>query len=333
MGRAAGLLFIALLLTACPFPVPQPEPPQGPRPERPGAASPGPRKGISTAALTSIPTVRARVWAPDRVPYDPDILGAGRRWVMVELENTGRTRVPLGPVALAFSASREGVPFPCGTHGGPASRTPPWLDPGESAMVERPLDCALPLPGTYALDVYVSTGEAAGPRPPGDLVVSTQVHVEAGSRAPRPHPQRSGLFVMMTGAPITRPLSSQAWARGDYHVLLSVTNGGPRPVPVGSGRLAFATYRLGSPLPCSGQSEPFRLPEVLASGTTATVQVPVACAPSELGRYEVVGRLALRDDTTDVEAGRFILKVTQEPLLFSPEPWHAWPRSETLAPK
>ena len=106
-------------------------------------------------------------------------------------------------------------------------------------------------------------------------------------------------------------------------MLVVVVNAGQVPVRVGSARLAFLTYKDASPLPCSGASEPIVLPETLAPGAMELVRAPVACAPSNEGRYEIVGRLALEGEES-IEVGRIVVRVTRDPRLFAPEPWPSW---------
>jgi hypothetical protein len=70
----------------------------------------------------------------------------------------------------------------------------------------------------------------------------------------------------------------------------------------------------------SGQAEHVVLPAELAPGAMHVVQAPVACAPSEEGRYEIIGRVSL-EGGEEVEVGRVALEVTRDPLLFAPQPW------------
>jgi hypothetical protein len=120
---------------------------------------------------------------------------------------------------------------------------------------------------------------------------------------------------------VTRPLSPEAWARGDYHVILAVTNAGPTPVAVGRGHLAFAVNKRGSALACSGASEPVVFPPSLMPGATATSTVPLACALSAEGTYEIGGRLELEGSPEEIDVGRFGLEVTRDPFRFVPMPW------------
>jgi len=179
------------------------------------------------------------------------------------------------------------------------------------------------LPGRYSVTVYAAfPGDAKGER--GDAAGAFSLDVmEEGIGGPRPYPSRPGLFVAMTGGRMTHPLPEEAWARGDYHVVVSVMNGASHAIAVGPARLAFLTYKKGSPLPCSGQAESIPFPEQLAPGAMHVAQAPVACAPSEEGRYEIVGRLALGEGE-EIEIGRVGLKVSSDPFLFSPERSPLW---------
>ena len=128
----------------------------------------------------------------------------------------------------------------------------------------------------------------------------------------------------MAGAGVTLPLSSDAWARGDYHVVVAMINDSKKPVEAGTARLTFLTYRGNSTLPCSGAAELLVFPEQLDPGTMSTMSAPVACAPSEEGTYEIVGRLAFGKDDAEIEIGRVALTVTSDPTFFTPG-FRSWP--------
>jgi hypothetical protein len=269
--------------------------------------------------LAHDPDVRAIVKVPSRAPYLVDALGVRGQSISVQLTNTSTHSVDVSHFRVAFTAIRDGVQFPCNEHLGDLVKVrPASLAPGQSFAFERDLDCTMALPGRYEVGVYVSVRELADAH--GDFVGAFPFDILEGSKAPRPYPAHPGLYVMMTGAPATRPLSVDAWARGDYHVVLSLVNGGNRTVPVGPARLTFLTYRKGSSLPCSGQTEAIALPDTLAPGTVHVIQAPVTCAPTERGQYEIVGRLTLSGTAEQIEVGRVALKVTRNPVLFAPDP-------------
>jgi hypothetical protein len=236
----------------------------------------------------------------------------------VRLTNAGAQSVDVSGFRIAFTAMRDGVSFECKEHVGGSAlpHEPAWLVPGQSFAFERDLDCTMPLPGRYEIGVYVALRLAD----PADSVGAFALQVESRGDAPRPYPSRPALYVSMTGAHATHPLAPEAWFRGDYKVVLAVVNAGREPIRVGPARLAFLTYKKGSPLACAGQAESIALPDELASGAIHVARAPIACAPSEEGRYEVVGRFQLRDGD-EIEVGRVPLNVTRDPLLFGPEPW------------
>jgi hypothetical protein len=244
--------------------------------------------------------------------------------------------VDFGWPRVAFTAERDGVSFLCNDHLDPSgeARAPTSLAPGQSLVLESNLDCAMPLPGRYDVGVYVAFGGSAR-TDRGDLVRTFRLDVEEGSVVPRPYPSRPGLFVAMTGGQATPPLPPLAWARGDYHVVVAIVNDSSHPLEVGPAHLAFLTYKKGSPLPCAGQKEPVLFPEQLSPGSYKVVQAPVACAPSEEGTYDIIGRFTLDAVGEEIEIGRVSLKVNRDPPLFLPEPWpsHApIPSEGTTAP-
>lgn len=284
-------------------------------PEMP--ASPPSGDGVP---LAHEPDLHASLDAPSRAPYLIEALGVGEQTVSLRLTNDGARTVHLARPRVAFEATREGVSFPCNDHRQTTvnDREPTYLAPGQSFVFERNLGCSMPLPGRYEVRVYVALTDE--PMDRGDLAGVFSLEALGRSVAPRPYPSRPGLYVVMTGNRATPPLPPEAWARGDYHVVVAVVNGSDRPVPVGSGRLAFSTYKVGSPLPCSGHAERLGFPEQLAPGSVSVLQAPVACAPAEEGRYEIVGRLTFGEAGTETEIGRIKLTVSRNPLLFSPEP-------------
>ena len=240
----------------------------------------------------------------------------------LRLANVGTHRADIEHVNVRFTATRDGVPFACenGGRGTSKMHEPPSLDPGESFVFERQIDCTMPLPGRYEIGMYVSLNPQASGGEVGDFVGRFAIDVTADGAAPLAFPGRPGLYAMLTGGEATLPLPPDAWARGDYHVVLGFVNAAKDPVPLGPGELSFLTYRRGSSLPCSGQSEPVALPETLAPGTLHVVRAPVTCAPSEEGFYEVVGRFKFSGVSDELEVGRVSLKVTRSPFLYVPEP-------------
>ena len=319
-ARACTVLL--LTLAACPIPV------RRPPSELPTEPVPVPTaRGVS---LAHEPQLQASFKAPSRVPYVVDALGIGGQPVAVRLTNTGARAVDVQRFRVAFSATRDGVRFPCKEHVGGAMRVrePSSLEPGQSFVFERDLDCSMPIPGTWDVGLYVAL-KGATESDDGDFVGTFSLEVVQGQFGPKPYPSRPGLYVVMTGPRATQPFLPEAWARGDYHVVVAFVNGSNRTVPVGPARLAFLTYKQGSPLPCSGQVASLALPGELAPGAIHLAPAPVACAPAEEGRYEIVGKLTLAESGEGIDIGRVVLKVKNDPLLFDPAPSRSsdWPAS------
>lgn len=322
--RACACACACLFAVGCPTPIlPRVPPEMAPVPEPIPIAGAGAGAGTRLVGASAQDLV-ATVEGPRRAPYEPDALGFGGGAVTVRMTNVGANTLALRPIRFSFSASREGVSFPCREHVGGSVRVrePATLAPKQAFVFARDIDCALSLPGAYDIRVFAQVGDAAsrGVRA-SDQVGAFRFELETGPRVPRPYPAREGLHAMMTGGRLTRPLHADAWARGDYHVLVAVMNASKVPVAVGAGRVAFLTYRAGSSLPCSGQAELVRFPDRLAPGALHVVRAPVACAPSVEGQYEIVGRLTLDDVGEELEIGRIALTVSGNPLLFEPGPW------------
>jgi hypothetical protein len=281
---------------------------------------------------------------PSRIVYDPQALGPPGRFVSIHLENTSKRVVSLSHVHATFTATRDDVSFPCNAHVGDNAGAiePRNLKPGQSATIERLLDCAMPLPGHYDVRVWIHSDreEGGGPpcrvfggsytedegcRPGADVYVgSLQVDVVAAGTAPQPVAARQGLFAVIVGPTVTPPIPAEAWAEGRYRVALVLVNGTDRPLPVGPSRLSLLVFREGSASPpCGGEDQPLDVPNVLAPGAVQILLVPVTCAPAEEGRYRIVGRLAIGDEEGS-EIGELRLLVTKDPYLrfepIGPEP-------------
>ncbi|WP_394842360.1 hypothetical protein LZC95_35460 [Pendulispora brunnea] len=153
--------------------------------------------------------------------YDPDALGSFNRPIVLRLTNAGGRPLYVEPLRVAFTASREGVPFPCREHvlGTIRRGEPKWLDPGQSFAFERDMDCTLPLPGTYQIRAFVQVGEGPIDLRPEDAADAFMFEVESGPLVPQSYPSGDGLFVIMNGRKVTRPMPPEAWARGDYRVI------------------------------------------------------------------------------------------------------------------
>lgn len=240
--------------------------------------------------------------------YDPESFGPSGPIIGVTLTNRGASAVELAPLVISLTATRESVSFPCRPSTAIQEREPSSLAPGASFTFDRELSCTLAVPGHYSIDVAIG-GERAG---------TLDVNVAESPRAPRAMKDRPGLFVGMSGSAVTRPLPPEAWARGDYQVVIGFINASQKTIPIEPAKIAFLTYRQGATLSCSGQTNDLALPTALAPGEVHIVKSPVACAPAEVGVYEVVGNLEMRG-SAKLEIGRVRIDVTRDPLLFSPE--------------
>jgi len=269
--------------------------------------------------------VRASLRAPPRFAYDAQSLGVAGQFVSIRLENvTGRV-VPIDHLHAAFSATREGVAFACNTHvrAGAGAIEPARLEPGQSVTFERLLDCTMPLPGRYDVRVWIhaadrdeSERDRAGI---GLFAGSFQVDVTPNGNIPRPVSSRAGLYALMTGASTAPPMPADAWAKGGYEVVVALINASNRAVAVGPSHASLLVFKTGAPLPCAGRQERLAEPETLAPGGVRVTRVPVECAPTEEGHYEIVGRFAV-GNAPEEEIGRVGLLVTQSPyFLFTPE--------------
>ena len=94
-------------------------------------------------------------------------------------------------------------------------------------------------------------------------------------------------------------------------------------VRVGPAAVSVQTYREGTSIPCGGETQVLAFPEQLAAGATAVQWAKVSCAPSQEGRYELVGRFRLAD-LPGIEAGRVRLTVSKDSMLFAPLPIPPW---------
>ena len=256
------------------------------------------------------------VHAPETATYDPDALGIGGRTVTLHIHNDGDKPASIAGLQVTSSASRDGVAFPCVGRAEPSleERVPAMIGPRSSMDVDRELGCSMPLPGRYDVRVFARTEASSTPR----LVGAFSLDVVASARAPRPL-GAPGLFALLTGRKFTQPLADRAWREGDYHVVLAVINGSKSSIGLGPAKVSFVVYKKGSPYPCTSEAKPVSLPAELASGGVFTTQLPISCAPTEEGQYEVSARLSL-EGAEEIEIGRLGLQVTRDPLLFTPLP-------------
>jgi hypothetical protein len=301
---------LAFLLVASCMPLPERKPTV---PEVPPDPLP-PAKSEVGVALASHPELRVLVRAPARVEYEPRAIGASPL-VRLRVTNTAPRAAHVGALHVAFAASRDGVELPCleRDERTPRAREPATLGPGESFVYVRDIDCTLPLPGHYELRVFVGLARER------DLVARLPLDIAPHANAPKAYPAKRGLYAVMTGAPATRPLPPEGWARGDYSVIVAFINASAGDVALGNAKLSFLVRKEGSRFVCASASESLAAPPWLESGRMYIARVPVRCAPDEVGRYEISGWIGLGGDD-EIEIGRVDLSVTSDPRLFTPIP-------------
>lgn len=289
---------------------------------------PGGLRAPEGLPLAAFPDLKVTVRAPASATYDSSLFGPPQPSVRMRVVNTGPSRVDLPAFHAAFTALRDGVSFFCS----PQSKSPPtehepsWLAPGMAYTFERTLDCTMPLPGSYQIRAYVTIGTQEAVQ--GQLVETFRFDVLPGTHPPKAYPSREGLYVSMAGDGLTRPLPPEAWARGDYSVLIALINATNRPLAVGAATLTLTTYKVGSSLPCAGNAEPITFADSIAKGAMLIAKAPVTCAPSEQGDYDIVGNLRLAGSDSNLVAGSIHLTVTKDPLLFAPSP-RRWDKNLT----
>jgi hypothetical protein len=321
-SRAVALL--VALLAACG----SSQPPVSP------VAPPGPPSTPPGPAVGELSELRASLHVPARVDFDPQSLGIARHFVSIRLENTGTHDVLVDHLHATFSAVRDGVAFQCNAHvrGAEGAIEPSHLAPGQSFTLERALDCTMPLPGRYELRVWIHHAELEGQersRPGGGVYVgASPVEIVAQNNAPLAVPSHPGLYALLTGATVSAPMPSDAWMKGGYQVAVALVNGGPAPATLDSARVSLLVFKEGAGLPCAGREQPLDEPDVLAPGEVHVVRVPVTCAPTEPGRYTIVGRFVMGSGP-QLEIGRVGLLAIRNPDLLFTTDWPPLPHLET----
>jgi hypothetical protein len=288
---------------------------------RPASPSGSPRLSSTQVDAPDAVGLRAVVRGPARVAYGATVLGLNRREITITLTNASPRSIALGEARLSFSAERDGVAFACDpiAHGEPGAREPSELAPGESFRFARELGCWTPVPGRYAIGAYLHDAQGVGD--PVTRLGGFTMEIEGGGTSgPTPHPERPGLYVAMAGDTRTKPLSPEAWKRGEYHVVIALINASRRPIPAGDVTIAFRVYKKNSPLPCAGESIVRHAPEALGAGEVHLVRAPVTCLRDEQGDYEVVGILAFDDGRKpdEFEMGRVRVRITSDPMMLWP---------------
>jgi hypothetical protein len=283
-----------------------------------------PPKTTDEVSLRSVPDVRVVLIAPTHAVYDPQALGVSGQFVTIRVTNDGRRPVALPSLHAVFTATREGVAFPCNERAPNVrgSLEPSTLGAGQSFDFERLLDCRMPLPGKYEVRTWVAT---ADPRDrtvlagAGEYVGGFEIDVGARDDAsPKAVPTTSGLFAIMTGAGEAPPLMPDRWSQGTaYQVAVGLINGGAASLELPAAQLSLLLYKEGSPYPCSQAAVPLDVPSELAPGATYVTHVAVRCTPPAEGRYLIVGSLSA-PGIENLPIGRVALQVTGYLYLLAP---------------
>ncbi len=261
--------------------------------------------------------LRATLISKTALAYTPSTFGLGGHHVGVALENVSNAPAQVGGLRVSFRATRAGVGYPCRPRIGPATgeREPQTLAPQERHVFERDLDCVLPLPGRYAVEVMISFEPT-----PGTVSVGTlQLDLEPrGGRLPVAHPALPGLWAMMVGDSNARPLKEEAWARGAYGVVLALVNASPQPLRLTGARVLFRVYKVGTSLPCMDEPVVLGGPAQLEPGVTYVERVPITCIMNKPGAYDIDSALLVGGDAREVVLGRTRLTVGPDPNLTFP---------------
>jgi hypothetical protein len=287
-------------------------------------AAPASALWLSSAEVDAPETteLRAVVRGPAKVSYGSTVLGLNRREVTITLTNASRRPIAIGGRRLSFSAEHDGVAFACDPEprAEPGAREPSELGPGESFRFARELGCWTPVPGRYDIGAYLSDAHGASAERGARIGGFTMEIGGGGANGPTPHPARRGLYVAMAGDTRMRPLSPEAWKRGEYQVVIALVNASRGPIPAGDVTVSFRVYKKDSPLPCAGESIVRHAPEALGAGEVHLVRAPVTCLRDEQGDYEVVGILAFDDGRKpdEFEMGRVRVRITSDPTQLWP---------------
>lgn len=294
-------------LEACRPPPPPPPPPPAPAP-------PAPRRSL-----------RAQIEIPRQVTFDPRTLGPAGAYITIALVNDGNVPVELGRLHAQLRARREGVTFTCDRDVGPSVgvREPAILRPGRAFTFHRDLDCQMPVPGHYDVEVDLTAKEPLGlPQPAARIEV--EVEAAKGS-APKPLPGRPGVFVLLTGNPVARVPTRVGTPPEPYSVVLAFVNASSRPVPLEAGGLVLTVRdrSMGAPRPapeCGEQRANVASPGVLAPGAVHLARTQLACLPPREGQYDVVGALTFANEGAALDIGAVDVRVSADPRLFQPVP-------------
>lgn len=262
--------------------------------------------------------VSAEVGGDARVRYSPELLEARGPIVKIAVENRGRAPVDVSNLRVRLDASRDGVPFPCSPEVGPEprSREKSELPPGGAATFERRLDCALPLVGTYVVQIVVALGKS-GPWHAGRSVRSLSLRVVSPpDRQPRSLGS-PGLWAAVGSSAVVGASAGDAPSK----VAVAIVNGGASAVVAPPLRMALRVYRRGTAIPCEDQPHALELPPTLLPGRSYVQLVAVSCLGlGTPGHYEIAPRIlvpaSIEREALEVELGRVQVEVSSDPSIF-----------------
>jgi len=309
LGARGAVVLAASLLGACS---------NAPAPAHP-PASPAPSAEASSPP-TSTPESRApssplafRIEARPRVPYARASLGPVGYEVTIHVRNASAAPVDVGSLRAVFRATRNGVAFRCGfgTSAPPGVREPKTLAPGSRFAFRREVDCAMPLPGAWAVGVSVAIA-GAEPTPVGEVAV----HLDGAG--PPEHPTLRGLHAAALGNEQSRALGETKWLEGGYNLTVALVNGSAAPLTLEDARAAFKVTKVGTPLACMDEPVKLTTPLTIPPGVVWLERVPITCIMHTTGSYDIVGSLVADRSTAELPLGLVRLQVSSDPQMFAP---------------
>lgn len=290
-------------------------------PPAPSATGPLPS---ATTHLHGAPGVRVELLGPAWASYQTSIGSAAGDHVDIALVNRGESAIELGHITVRFVAVRNGIRFACDKEAKATSieRDPGRVDIGERVVLERSLDCDLPLLGPYEIRAYAST--VRGPE-----LAATPQHfagafvVEVVGRGPVELAHAPGVYAHAAGNAHVKPMPASQWSRGVYRMRLKFTNGTLERARVGPQRASFDVTLAGHAVRCSEAARWRDVPEVgeLEPGQSRVVEVPMSCPLSSEGEYDV--RVALSSPPVGQDAGASNQSATalaEFPIVVSSDP-------------
>jgi len=266
------------------------------------------------ASLSSRPELKVAIVAPPVASYVASAAGPASPDVVLVVTNAGAAPANVGKMHVSFTATREGVAFPCRGHedGAPHDREPGWLEPGARFKYERPLDCTMPALGRYEIGLFVRFGDKAT-EPLERAGGFTLDVVASGPASPRPLPGRPEVQAALTGDDTVRPLPAYAWKRGDFKVMALFVNTGRAPVTLPRMRAALKISSKARPLDCAPDLLETPIGAVtLRPGRPRAFALPVRCDLDVRGDYEIAASIAT-SDAGPFDLGRMHLLVKDEP--------------------